>query len=92
MMTPLSEELLNVDLTLPEGEKSELAEALTVSHSHPRGLPFDAASLSEVQRQSLEVEQALVVTTTWPEVRDRARRRLREENRCQSEQSRASMV
>jgi len=75
-MGPMSEQLLQAALTLPEEERLELVEALLASQGQSNPLPFDPAWLSEIHRRSAEIEDGTVVTTPWPAVRARVRQRL----------------
>ena len=75
-MSPVTEQLLQAALALPEEERLELVEALLASQDSPGELPFDPAWLSEVQRRSAEIEAGTVQLTPWVVVRERVRQRL----------------
>jgi len=72
-MSPVTEQLLQVILTLPDEERLELVEALLASQDQSSELPFDPAWLSEIQRRSAEIETGTVQLTPWPVVRERVR-------------------
>jgi putative addiction module component (TIGR02574 family) len=75
-MSPVTEQLLQAALALPEDERLELVEALLASQDRSGELPFDPAWLSEIRRRSAEVESGTVPLTPWPVVRERVRQRL----------------
>ena len=75
-MSPVTEQLLQAALALPEDERLELAEALLASQGSSSELPFDPAWLGEIQRRSAEIEAGTVQPTPWPVVRERVRQRL----------------
>jgi putative addiction module component (TIGR02574 family) len=74
-MNPVTEQLLQAALALPEEERLKLVEALLSSQSSSDEPPFDPAWLPEIQRRSAEIDSGTVQLTAWTVVRDRVRRR-----------------
>jgi putative addiction module component (TIGR02574 family) len=75
-MSPVTEQLLQAALALPEEERLELVEALLSSQGSSDELPFDPAWLVEIQRRSAEIDAVAVQLAPWTLVRDRVRQRL----------------
>jgi putative addiction module component (TIGR02574 family) len=75
-MGPLTEQLFQAALALPEEERLELVEAILAAQGSEGGLPFDPAWPDEVRRRSAEVEAGTVRPTPWSAVRGRVRRRV----------------
>lgn len=78
-MTPATAEILLAALALPDQERSELIEELLAAQPDPGGLPFDPSWLEEIRRRSAEIDGGGIATTSWEDVRARARARLQGE-------------
>lgn len=72
-MNSSTKNLLEIALSLPEGERLALAEALIVSVQASEQPPFDEAWQAEIRRRSAEIDSGKVVPIPWSEVRNRAR-------------------
>ena len=75
-MSPATQQLLQVALTLPEDERLDLVDALLASQGHASETPFDPELLLEIRRRSAEIDAGTVKPTPWPVVRERVRQRL----------------
>jgi putative addiction module component (TIGR02574 family) len=69
------ESVLQVAIALPEAERAQLVDALIASFDPADAAPLDDAWLAEIQRRSAEFDAGLIQTSSWSEVRDRARAR-----------------
>jgi putative addiction module component (TIGR02574 family) len=70
------DQLLEQALNLPGEERLHLAEALLSSVSPAGALPFDAEWLTEAKRRAARIDAGEGKTSSWAEVRERARRAL----------------
>ncbi|WP_337177274.1 addiction module protein [Paludisphaera sp.] len=75
-MDPVTEQLLQAALALPEEERLEFVEALLASQAPSAEPPFHPSWLEEARRRSAEVEAGTVDLDSWSVVRGRVRRRL----------------
>jgi putative addiction module component (TIGR02574 family) len=72
-MTERTEELLQKALSLPAGERAELAGSLIASLDSNIDPDADAAWQEEVARRLAEVRSGKVTTVPWNEVQRKAR-------------------
>lgn len=74
-MSPTTEEFLSVALTLSEGDRLELADALMASLEAEDQPPFDDSWRAVIRRRSAELRSGKVKPVPWEEVKRRARER-----------------
>lgn len=72
-MSTTTEEVLSAALTLPDGDRLELAEALIASLQPADQPPFDDSWREVVRRRSAELRSGAVTPVPWAEVKRRAR-------------------
>jgi len=71
--------LLDQALGLPLNQRAELAAALLRSLDGHPDEDVEAAWTAEIQKRVREIDAGTANLDEWPEVRERARRRLREQ-------------
>lgn len=74
MMNLNVDELLEQTLTLPDEDRLRLGEALLSSLAPIGALPFDTEWLTEAKRRAARIDSGEGKLSSWPEVRERARR------------------
>jgi putative addiction module component (TIGR02574 family) len=72
------DELLKLAMELPDGDRLQLAEALWASVGPAGQPPFDAEWIAEAKRRAARISAGEGRSSTWAEVRDRARKSLKE--------------
>jgi putative addiction module component (TIGR02574 family) len=72
-MSPTTEQLLEVALGLPDGDRLELVEALAASLRAEDQPPFDDSWREVVRRRFAEVRSGAVTPVPWSEVKRHAR-------------------
>lgn len=70
-----TQELFDTVLSLPDGERVELVEALIASFRPEDKLPFDEAWRPVIERRSAELRSGQVRPVPWAEVKRAARER-----------------
>ena len=65
--------VLNAALTLPDGERIELVEAILASLQPEDRPPFDESWREVIERRSVELEAGGVTPVPWSEVKRQAR-------------------
>lgn len=75
-MAPITEQILQAALTLPDAARHELIEALIAASERTEGLPFDQAWRATVLKRSAALDSGTVQALAWPEVRDRVHQRV----------------
>lgn len=76
-MSQSMEKVLQLALGLPGEERLHVAEALLASVP-PAEQPFDAEWVAEARRRAARIDAGEGQLSTWPEVQERARRKLKE--------------
>ena len=69
------DEVLQLAMKLPNEDRLQLAEALWESVG-PAGQPFDAEWIAEAKRRAVRIDAGESGSSTWAEVRERARKSL----------------
>ena len=77
MAVPI-DDVLQLAMTLPDDERLQLAEALLASVDTTGELPFDAEWIAEAKRRATRIDAGESRTSTWEEVRERARTAVKE--------------
>ena len=72
------DEVLRLAMKLPDEDRLRLAEALFSSVEPAGQLPFDAEWIAEAKRHAARIDAGEGRTSTWAEVRERARTSLKE--------------
>ncbi len=70
-----TEQLFQTALSLPDGDRVELVEALIASFRPDDQPPFDDAWRAVIQRRSAELRSGKVTPIAWAEVKRTARER-----------------
>ena len=65
--------VLNAALTLPDGDRVELVEAILASLQPEDRPPFDESWRETIARRSAELEAGSVNPVSWSDVKQRAR-------------------
>jgi putative addiction module component (TIGR02574 family) len=73
------EKLLEQALALPDEDRLQLAEALLSSVGSAGAPPIDSEWLTEAERRAARIDAGEGKLSNWAEVRERARRSLREQ-------------
>jgi putative addiction module component (TIGR02574 family) len=72
-MDTTTQQLFNTVLSLPDGDRAELVEALIASFRPDDQPPFDDAWRVVIQRRSAELRSGQVTPVPWAEVKRKAR-------------------
>ncbi len=72
-MNATTTQLLDAALTLNQGDRVELVEALIASLEPPEPVPFDVAWQPVIERRAAEVRSGQVTPVPWAEVKRQAR-------------------
>ena len=72
-MSTTAEQLLNAALTLPEGDRVQLVEALIVSLQPDDRPPFDDSWREVIQRRSAELRSGQVSPIPWAQAKRQGR-------------------
>lgn len=72
-MSTTTEEVLSAALTLPDGDRLELVEALITSLQPADHPPFDDSWREVIRRRSAELLSGAVAPIPWAEVKRQAR-------------------
>jgi putative addiction module component (TIGR02574 family) len=72
------DEVLQLAMQLPDEDRLQLAEALWASVGSAGQPPFAAEWVAEAKRRSARIAAGEGRSSTWAEVRDRARKSLKE--------------
>lgn len=75
-MVATLERVIEAALALTESERVELVTALISTLSLADATQLDETWLAEINRRSEEFDSGSVVTVSWTDVKDKARRRL----------------
>ena len=72
------DEVLRLAMKLPDEDRLQLAEALWASVGPAGRPPFDAEWIAEAKRRAARIDASESQSSSWAEVRDRAREILKE--------------
>jgi putative addiction module component (TIGR02574 family) len=72
-MNSTAEQILNVAVTLPDGDRVELVEAILASLQPDDRPPFDESWREVILRRSEELRSGKVTPVPWSEVKRQAR-------------------
>lgn len=72
-MNAAAEQLLNVAVTLPDGDRVELVEAILATLRPKDRPPFDDSWREVILRRSAELQSGEVTAVPWSEVKRQAR-------------------
>ena len=72
------DEVLRLAMKLPDEDRLRLAEALFSSVGPAGQLPFDVEWIAEAKRRAARIDAGEGRSSTWAEVRERARMSLKE--------------
>ena len=72
------DEVLRLAMELPDEDRLQLAEALWASVGPAGPLPFDVEWIAEAKRRVARIDAGDGRTSSWEEVRERARKSLKE--------------
>lgn len=77
-MTPTVENVISDALTLPNGDRVEIVEAILASLRPEDRPPFDESWREEIRRRAAELRSGEVTGIPWSEVKAQARSRARD--------------
>lgn len=72
-MSPVSDQVMDAALALPDADRLELAEALIVSLQPGDQPPFDESWRAVIERRSQELRTGKVTAIPWDDVKRHAR-------------------